>query len=463
MSSNIRDKFKNKKIVILGLGVEGTSTYKFLRDLLPETKLYVMDKNETHIKNWYDGLEDKLVEIYYGNDYLKFDVDVDYIFKSPGIPGFIIEEVPPDTIVTSQTNEFIEFFKDDIIGITGTKGKSTTSTLLYKMLLEYNVNVELVGNIGRPPFDYINNHEEGKIYVYELSSHQLEILNNSPHISIILNIFEEHLDHYSSYNKYIEAKLNIGKYQDDKDIFIYSCENEQLKSEITNIRYGEKYAFGEYSSNTLKANGIFICQDNIEIRQNDSREIIENINFKRMLLGKHNLYNIMCSLLVCKLIGIDNLDLAIKVISEFNGLEHRLEYVGKYNDIIFYNDSISTIPQSTICALESIENVKTLIVGGFDRQINYSELISYIKNKEDLNVIFLPTVGHRIYNIINEPSTQRYYKVEDLKQAVDVAFKITTKNSVCILSPAAASYTYFKNFEERGRVYKYLVRNSTNL
>lgn len=456
MIQKIKDKFNNKKIYILGLGIEGKSTYRFLRTLLPDTVLHVMDNNKKYLLDWYEKTGDELVKVYYGDNYLKFPTDTNFIFKSPGIPGFKLNPISSDVVVTSQTNEFLEFYKDNIIGITGTKGKSTTSTLLYKILLEYGLNVELVGNIGRPPFDYIEYHEKDKIYVYELSSHQLEIVNNSPHIAILLNIFEEHLDHYISYKKYIEAKFNIGKFQNNSDFFIYGCENKEIKRNLDFSGNGMQYSFGSKKFNTFDSKGIFIEGENIVLI--DYNTIIST-NFKRKLLGRHNLYNIMCCLLTCYLMGLNDLNAAFKVISEFEGLEHRLEYVGKYNDIMFYNDSISTIPQATICAVESIDDVSTLIIGGYDREIDYTKLISYIEDRKELNVIFMPTVGHKIYNLLEIPEHNRYYIVDNLSEAVDIAFDITPPNKVCLLSPAAASYNYFKNFEDRGNKYKEYIRN----
>lgn len=456
MIQKIKDKFNNKKIYILGLGIEGKSTYRFLRALLPDTVLHVMDNNKKYLLDWYEKTGDELVKVYYGDNYLKFPTDTNFIFKSPGIPGFKLNPISSDIVVTSQTNEFLEFYKDNIIGVTGTKGKSTTSTLLYKILLEYGLNVELVGNIGRPPFDYIEYHEKDKIYVYELSSHQLEIVNNSPHIAILLNIFEEHLDHYISYKKYIEAKFNIGKFQNNSDFFIYGCENKEIKRNLDFSGNGMQYSFGSKKFNTFDSKGIFIEGENIVLI--DYNTIIST-NFKRKLLGRHNLYNIMCCLLTCYLMGLNDLNAAFKVISEFEGLEHRLEYVGRYNDIMFYNDSISTIPQATICAVESIDDVSTLIIGGYDREIDYTKLISYIEDRKELKVIFMPTVGHKIYNLLEIPEHNRYYIVDNLSEAVDIAFDITPPNKVCLLSPAAASYNYFKNFEDRGNKYKEYIRN----
>jgi UDP-N-acetylmuramoylalanine--D-glutamate ligase len=222
-----KSQFDNKKIVILGFGQEGMSTYRFIRSVSDKCLIQVMDQN-------IDKPDDQLLDIdistyfYPKERYLDFDKDIDLVFKSPGIPLMHLKGFIEPSKVTSQSNEFIKVYKDHMVGITGTKGKSTVSTLIYELLKAEGLDVLLIGNIGKPPFDYVREKDSTTFFVYELSSHQLETVSESPKYSIILNIFQEHLDHYASFDHYAEAKMNIGRYQNDEDTLIYSALDEEI-------------------------------------------------------------------------------------------------------------------------------------------------------------------------------------------------------------------------------------------
>ena len=409
--SDIRDFLRNKSILILGFGREGKSTYEFIKKYVNYSALAIADKNKPNC--------DEVV--YFGDEYLDNIDEYDVVIKSPGIPFFDIDK---NVTVTSQTELMLMANRKNMIGITGTKGKSTTSSLIYCMLKNSGKDVKLVGNIGVPVFDCLDEITDDTLLVCEMSSHQLENVKYSPHIAVLLNIYEEHLDHYSSYEDYQMAKVNIFKHQKADDVVVYSNENEIVCNYINKYANGKKYSFPY------------------------------DYEVKTSLIGEHNKKNIMAARLAVYSYGVDE-EVIKESVKEFKGLPHRLEFVGEFNGIKYYNDSISTIPEATILAINSLENVDTVIIGGLDRGIHYEKFIEFLENSDVKNIILMYDTGLRIYNLLKRNGV--FYE-KDLENAVARAKKVTSKGHVCLLSPAAASYGFFKNFEERGKAFCELVK-----
>ena len=451
MIDKLLEYLENKKILILGFGKEGISTYKFIRKHFQNKKIYIADKTNA---NEEIILKDKNVDINFGDNYLDNLKDFDIIMKTPGISFANINIESFKEKIKSQLELFLEFIDVTTIGVTGSKGKSTTSSLIYQILKDQNKDTVLMGNIGVPVFDCIEDIRESTIVVLEMSSHQLEYMDVSPNIAILLNIYEEHLDHYKSIKEYTEAKINIGRFQKNSDYFIYNVDNKIIKEcideieTLNDIKYEVSYN-GNLSNDN--SNKVYIKDDYIYINENK----VYNINDKRNLLGNHNLNNIMFVLAVCNILKL-NLKKAKETISNFKGLEHRMEYVGKYNNIIYYNDSIATIPEATINSIRALKNVDTLILGGMDRGISYNEFIKFLNSGVVRNLICMPDTGYKIADSLN--CSSNIYKVETLEEAVELSKKITRKDKICLLSPAAASYGFFKNFVEKGNKYKELVK-----
>ena len=451
MIDKLLEYLENKKILILGFGKEGISTYKFIRKHFQNKKIYIADKTNA---NEEIILKDKNVDINFGDNYLDNLKDFDIIMKTPGISFANINIESFKEKIKSQLELFLEFIDVTTIGVTGSKGKSTTSSLIYQILKDQNKDTVLMGNIGVPVFDCIEDIRESTIVVLEMSSHQLEYMDVSPNIAILLNIYEEHLDHYKSIKEYAEAKINIGRFQKENDYFIYNVDNKIIKEcideieTLNDIKYEVSYN-GNLSNDN--SNKVYIKDDYIYINENK----VYNINDKRNLLGNHNLNNIMFVLGVCNILKL-NLKKAKETISNFKGLEHRMEYVGKYNNIIYYNDSIATIPEATINSIRALKNVDTLILGGMDRGISYNEFIKFLNSGVVRNLICMPDTGYKIADSLN--CSSNIYKVETLEEAVELSKKITRKDKICLLSPAAASYGFFKNFVEKGNKYKELVK-----
>ena len=450
MINNLIDYFKNKKIIILGFGKEGQSTYNLIRKYLPMQHLWISDQKQ-NFQDSYDFLmHDENVSFISGEEYLSNLEEYDLIMKSPGISFAFMDTSKFIHKTKSQLELLLEFFDNYTIGITGTKGKSTTSSLIFKVLKDQNKKSILLGNIGIPVFDYIDEIDEEVTIVLEMSSHQLEFMELSPNIAILLNVYEEHLDHYESFEKYAEAKCNIYKYQKSDDYFLYNVDNDTLKK-MVNHSNGHTY---KVSINGVESADIYLKGDTVYFKDKP----VYNKNEKRNLVGDFNLNNIMFVLGISELLNLD-LNKTIQSISEFKPLPHRLECVGEYNGVIYYDNSIATIPMATIEAVKALKNVDTLIIGGMDRGIEYKDLIDFINESDVNSIICMPKTGH---DIAKKLKKENCYIVENMEEAVSVAKRVTQKGKVCLLSPAAASYGFFKNFEERGDRFKELVREKNN-
>ena len=432
MYNELINDFKDKKICILGFGKEGKSTYNFLiKNGI--NNILVHDK----VKQDVNGI--------YGDNYLDNLDKYDIIIKSPGVVLKDIDISGFKDKITSQLEIVMKYIKSHIIGITGSKGKSTTTSLIYQLLKDQGYDTYLLGNIGNPILDYMDEFNENSYLVIEMAGLQLEYVNISPNIAVITNFFPEHLDFFGSEEKYYNSKLNIARYQTNNDYLVYSSSNELLNKYIKTNKYNSKIYEANYENGD-----IYIKDDYIFI--GDKK--VYNINDDRKLLGKHNLMNIMLSLKVADILNLD-LDKCVKTINSFEPLEHRMEKVGTFNGITYYDDSIATIPDATINCIDALKKVDTLITGGKDRGIDYKPLIDYLNNSDVNNVICMPESGYKISDKINK----NVYKVETLEEAVEIAKKVTKKDYICLLSPSAPSYNQFKNFIEKGNKFQELVKN----
>ena len=422
----ILNRLRGKRILILGFGREGQSTLRFLNKYLPEARVAVADKNSL------DGVT------YSREHYLEAMYDYDIVIKTPGISlkDFDTKGVE----ITSQTDLFLSQFHTQTIGITGTKGKSTTTSLIYHLLKSSGRKAILVGNIGIPCLDKIEEIEPDSIIVYELSAHQLEYVHNSPRVGVLLNIFEEHLDHFGTMQRYAEAKLNIMRYMGEEDTAVI---HETLMEEAWRL---------------------FV--NNIVFSLFDVDDLVDRTALP--LIGEHNMLNVKAALLACYAYGIDIREL-VPYLYTFQPLEHRLEPVGTFDGVTFVNDSISTIPQAAISACEALGRVDFLLLGGFDRGIDYQPLADYLKAHPVPHLLFTGKAGERMMQLIAEAPETIPEPVEGVEgpsifyyPTMEEAFAYIAQHAqtgdVCLLSPAASSYDQYKNFEERGRKFKDLAR-----
>ena len=426
MIDSICRRLSGKRILIAGFGREGKSTLRFLQQYMPDAIVGIADKNESA----FQDVDKERYDLFFGDDYLRAASDYDIVIKTPGIS---VKDVDIDlSLISSQTDLFLEAYHNQVIGVTGTKGKSTTSSLIYHLLKESGNDVILAGNIGIPILDCVSDINERTIVVYELSAHQLQFINRSPHVGILLNVFEEHLDHFGTFEKYKDAKVNVLRYMDDSDIPVVnqSTVNSQQSTVAKRCVDFESYDFDGY-----------------------------NIDWDQIpLLGEHNKRNVKAALCACKSYGllIENL---ISHLYTFKSLEHRQEFVGVFNGVKFFNDSISTIPQATIAALQTIKNVNFLLLGGFDRGIDYEPLVTYLKDNVLPCILITGQAGQTINAKLKEAGYKgNVLEYTDMESAFEIIGNLAKNGDVCLLSPAAASYDRYKNFEERGRVFKELAK-----
>jgi UDP-N-acetylmuramoylalanine--D-glutamate ligase len=457
MNELIKTLFGHRSIALLGFGREGRSSYNLFRKVFPQKIITIIDENDA-IRNEAIFKNDTNLQFITGKGCMLSIDGFDVAIKSPGIPSHSLPNDLKKVHLTSQTDIFMQCYGHQSIGITGTKGKSTTSSLIFHILKNAGFDTMLVGNIGVPPFDCVEDIGNNSIIVMELSSHQLEYVSHSPHIAIVLNLFQEHLDHYHNYKEYQLAKLNIGKYQGETDYFIFNYDNitlrELLKSLNKPLHKPIAFSLEPEARVALK-----IFNNWIELNYNNSQISLYNIRPGQPLKGCHNMYNIMAAAASCFLCGVlpHHIDSGIR---SFKGLEHRIELVGNFDGILWYNDSIATIPEATIEAVKTLQIVDTLILGGFDRGIEYGILYPFLNASGISNIIFVGEAGTRMMNEFNEYGVDKikFYTATGYTQVVAIAREVTSKGMICLLSPAAASYDMFKNFEERGNVYKKNVR-----
>ena len=446
MVETIKKLIFEQKIVILGFGREGKSTYQLLERVGGYKELAIADLNAVK-----DPLPE-YVRCINGENYQECLNDYDIVFKSPGV--VLTKELEEySSRILSQTEVFFSHYKNQIVGITGTKGKSTTTTLLYQVLKTAGKKAVLAGNIGIPAFDMIDSIEEDSIIVFEMSSHQLEYMTAAPHIGALLNIHEEHLDHYGTMEKYVAAKERIYKNMEKEDILFCNVENlpapGACEAQVISFPVKEELnlIIKEGNKPCISYNGKLFSVPIEEIQ----------------LVGEHNYMDIAVAYGIASLLGITDEQFRTGVIA-YQPLPHRLERVGTYGGITFYDDSISTICDTTMKALTSIKDANTVLIGGMDRGIHYGELIEFLSENSIAHIILMEATGKRIYEEIHKEyedfcNPERLYLVKDLKEAVELSKKITKKGTSCVLSPAAASYGIFKNFEERGNEFKKYVKN----
>ncbi len=440
--------FQNQKILILGFGREGISTYHFLRTHFPTQKLFIADQNLKLAEQNPELSSDPHLELILGDHYLEHLADYDLIMKTPGISFAGMDTQSFRDKITSQLELLLRFSSSLTIGITGTKGKSTTSSLIYEILHDQNRPALLLGNIGRPVFESLPDITPETILVLEMSSHQLEFMCHSPHIAVITNLYPEHLDHYNSFSEYATAKAQIYLHQTPSDYFFYDFDSQKLVDLIASLPAPQSQiipASLRDSSQPLSLRGQTIFLGDQPLYSLDS---------PRHLIGEYNIYNIMFALGIARLLNLD-LEKATTSISNFQPLAHRLELVAEVAGVKYYDNSIATIPEATISALQALgDSVETLIIGGMDRGLDYTDFIKYLQSSSLKHIICMPKTGHDITEFL---PPERRVIVETLDEAVTAAKKLTSPGSICLLSPAAASYGFFKNFEEKGDLFKKLV------
>jgi len=455
-SKNISELFKSElsghsTIGILGFGREGRSTYKTIRAHLPNQQLIVADKNANVFLN-HEVSEDQNSKLMSGENYMNCFQHCSLLFVTPGISLFHVK-IPINVKITSQTDFLFKNFGHKIIAVTGTKGKSTTSSLIAHMLETQFDKVPLAGNIGIPPFDVMERLESSPVAVFEVSSHQLQYISAAPKVSILLNLYPEHLDYYPDVEKYYNAKRNIFKFvKPDDCVILNNDEPEVMKSAD-----GLKCNILNYSLKPHSHHGAWFDKGSLFFHKDQVLKIADDKDLT--ISGIHNISNCLAAICACDCFDISAENMH-KGLSTFQGLPHRMEKVETPSGIICYNDSIATIPEATLAAIEALKPVASLILGGMDRGIDYDVLFEKLVQSDVDGIFCYGVVGKRMFDSLkNKHSKKTIQYHADFKQCTISALKNTPKGGICLLSPAASSYDQFKNFEERGEVFRSIAKS----
>lgn len=452
------NKFASKKkIAIIGLGVSNLPLLDYFYNLACRISVFDnREKNELD-KEIIEKIDKYEIEYFGGASNLKNLVEFDIIFRSPSVMPYreeIKKEAERGASVTSEIEMVLKLTPSKVIGITGTEGKTTTTSIIYEIIKKAGYKCFLGGNIGKPIFTEIKNMRPEDIIVLEMSSFQLTSMDVSPEISVVTNIFPDHLNVHSSYEEYREEKKNIFKHQSENGIVVlnydneYTCEfSKEASGKVIFFSSKEKLEDGFiYDSN----DGIIkYCEDGVR------RHLIKKEDIK--LRGIHNYENICVALAATS--SLVNLETAVQAVKEFNGVEHRLEFVRKLNGVKWYNDSIGTSPASTMAGLNAFDENIILLAGGSDKGLDYKEVGEVIANKVQTLILTGPTatkIEEATRKAKNGEKVEICF-VENLKEAVKLANKKSKTGDIVLLSPASASFDAFKNFAERGNKFKEFV------
>lgn len=450
---------RNKKVAIIGIGVSNIPLLEYFYNLSAEISIFDIKQKESLNKEIAEKIDKYNINYYGGEDNLNYLIGFDIIFRSPSIMPYIKElkaEHDRGAIITSEIEMVLKLSPCKIIGITGTEGKTTTTSIIYEIIKKAGYKCYLGGNIGKPIFTKIEKMTPNDIVLLELSSFQLMNINISPDISLVTNIYPDHLNIHSSYAEYQNAKKNIFKHQNENGIVVLNYDNEITRSFAKDVN--SKIRF--FSSKTDIKDGYVYDDINQTIKYNKDgigHNILTKSEIK--IRGIHNYENICAALAVTE--GIASREQQIEAIKEFCGVEHRLEFVRELNGVKWYNDSIGTSPASTIAALNAFEENIILLAGGSDKGLDYTEIGEAIAKNVGILILCGPT------SIKIEKSTKialnkfnkniEIYNVSNLKEAVNLANNKSKSGDIVLLSPASASFDAFENFAQRGAKFKELV------
>jgi UDP-N-acetylmuramoylalanine--D-glutamate ligase len=442
------------RVGVWGAGKEGCSIIRYLQKLFPGNPILLIDDliPESSLLNEL-ALHGQII-FTPANTLIHARIDVDVLIKSPGISRYrpeIAQAKLQGIYLTTATNLWLGEISSQsrVIAVTGTKGKSTTASILAFLLKQACLDVALGGNIGIPLTDLLQQEHRHAIYVAELSSYQLSDLDVWPEIGVLLNLYPEHIDWHGTTDRYYQDKLNLFS-KPGNCISVINYRDPIIQQNADN------FPNIVYFNSPLN---IHVTENNIM----DGGKLVLSGNALK-LKGQHNLVNICAALTVAKYLGIDISDVAGKL-TEFNGLAHRLEIIGRHNGLTFVDDSISTTPESTMAALEAFTgNTITLLLGGKDRQQDFTMLARQLSQQQIFAIITMHENGDRIaVDISNELKELDYTPIiiqeKDLNAALEKAKSITPQGGIVLLSPAAPSYDAYKNFQERGMLFRQLSCN----
>lgn len=472
---------KSKRIAIIGLGVSNIPLIDSFHKLGAYVTIFDNRKEDDVSEEIIAKIKDYNFKYIGGENNLKELKGFDYIFRSPScLPSKteLVAEKERGAIITTEIEMLMKLAPCKTIGVTGTEGKTTTSSIIYAILKEAGLVCYLGGNIGNPIFTNLSNINENDIIVLEMSSFQLMGMEDSPDISLVTNIFPDHLDYHKDMDEYINSKKNIFLHQNSSGIAVFNYDNE-----ITRNFKKDACGYSIYFSSRESLQDGYIYDRNsgyIVLCENGKKtNIIHKSEIK--LRGIHNYENICAALAVTS--GLVDREIQVKAIKEFIGVEHRLEFVREIDGVKYYNDSIGTSPASTIAGLNAFDENIVLLAGGSDKGLDYTEIGEKIAEKVGTLILCGPTSkiieeavnkalnckardnasindDYRTKNNAKINDDERQIKiihVNNMEEAVSEAKQNAKPGDIVLLSPASASFDLYKNFAERGKVFKEFV------
>lgn len=454
MKKNFEDfkkEIRGKKVAVAGIGVSNIPLIKYLLNLGADITAFDQRPFE-ELDPKVNEFKDK-VKFNLGKDYLSGLKGFDYIFKTPFM-RYDIEVLnkarEEGTIITSEIEEFLRYCKGKVFGVTGSDGKSTSTTLIYEILKEEGYKTYIGGNIGFPLFDRLDEITEKDMVVVELSSFQLMKIGLSTPIAVVTNVTPNHLDMHKGMDEYVDAKREIFIHQGEDDLLILNKDNEITR------KFGEE-AKGRVRWFSSKEPADAYYKDDVIYM--DGKEVVRLSEMK--LLGVHNAENLCDAMLATK--DFVKIDSVIKVAKTFNGVKHRAQFIRELNGIKFYNDSIASSPTRTIATLTSLKNYHgkiNVILGGHDKNLSYTELGKLI-SKITKNAVIVGESKEKMVkefrSLNDEVLNSKTHEAITFEEAVEKAHCLAEPGDIVILSPACASFDFFRNFEKRGERFVELV------
>lgn len=451
------------KIAILGGGIEGKSLIRYFSERGADITLH--DKRHIDLKEFGDINIKACFESEYMDNLTSYDV----VFRSPGIPWFdpnIQLAIENGANISSLTKYFFEHCPAPIIGVTGTKGKGTTSSILYEILKRFHPGrVHLAGNIGNSPLEHLGDISKDDLVILELSSFQLQDLTKSPHIAVMLGISEDHLDYHLDMNEYIDAKKQILYHQTKDDIAVINIDTVDSRLCLNDVNTKHVWQVtNEFPKGITK--GAFHEEGTLYIVDKKKRFALMSV-LDLPIFGKHNIANVLAASAAAYAIGVP-LEIIREGILSFKGLPHRLEFVAEMNDVKYYNDSASTNPETCIAAIRAFHQPLILIAGGSEKNVDYTMLGEEIMQATHLKVIILMGQTSKLIEKAIDRATVKFHgkstpleivTAENYQEAFMSAKIMAQPGDIVLLSPASASFDMFSGYQERGDVFKEFVRS----
>lgn len=437
---------QGKSVGVVGIGVSNTPIITMLAEM--GVQVIAFDKRpEEQLGDPGKDLKKLGVKMFCGPDYMDH-LCGDWIIKTPGMrfdhPALEAAR-QKGSLITSEMELFFEYCPCEIVAVTGSDGKTTTTSLIHEMLRRTDRRVHLGGNIGYPLFCRLKDIAPEDIVVAELSSFQLHTLRKSPHISVVTNLSPNHLDVHKDMSEYTEAKANIFRYQNENDLLVLNADNAVTAAFAREAKGAVRMFSAEKEADACYHDGAVYLNGQKLLDRGDL-----------LLRGDHNVENFMAAVLAVK--DLVSPEIIAQVAKNFGGVRHRMEFIREINGVRFYNDSIGSSPTRTIATLHSFDRKVRLIAGGYDKKIPYDALGPVVPERAE-KLYLCGATAEKIRAAVKKQAPGFPIEIfQDLRTAIETAYKESVPGDIVLLSPASASFDQFKNFEERGDFFVGVVK-----